>query len=329
MQDSAAATSHGAATTHAYGVKANKNSYGMIDSKSIKAASGFQGSIIEEAKSKGLKTALINSGSIIEPGTGAFAAKAKNRSDYDSIAAQIINSGVPVIMSGGEEYMLPAGVKGRHGFGKRNDKRNLIEEAEKLGYKIVYTKAELEQAVKTKPDKLLGVFATSHTFNDLTEAQLIAQKLPHYVPTSPTIGEMVGGTLKLFEGHKFLMIVEEEGTDNFSNVGNPDATLEALKRADDALGIMMDYHEKMADLMIITASDSDAGGLQIKAAEFKTSYSYKNNSGDRIYFNLQTAGTDDYAGGILVRSTQKLPAVIDNTKIYKIIADYLFEPNAE
>jgi alkaline phosphatase len=305
MADSPVATSNGAATTHAYGVKVPRDSFGLSTGKRIRSASGFDGSIIHEAMAKRLKTALINSGSIMEPGTAAFVARAKNRKEHEVIAGQVIQSGADVILSGGERHLLPAGTHGRHGMGSRRDGRNLIEEAQKAGYRVVYTRQELDEAVKEKPAKLLGVFAEEHTFFDEDESK------PSYLESAPTIAEMMQAALTLFDGQEFLMIAEEEGTDNFANEGRPEAVIDAAHRADEAIKVMLTAAKKNPALLLLTASDSDAGGLQLQAEEEQK-------------ISLETVGTKDYAGGILVRSNAPLPAVIDNTQIFSMLAKHLF-----
>lgn len=303
MADSAVATSNGAATTHAYGVKVPKNSYGMKDSNPIRAASGFDGSILHEAMAKGFKTALINSGSIIEPGTGAFVARVEKRSDHDSIAAQVIESGVDVILSGGEKHLLPKGTAGRHGEGTREDGRNLIAHAKEKGYHVVYTYVELREAVNAKPKKLLGVFAADHTFFDEDTHK------PTYVESAPDIASMIEVTLMLFQGQRFLIVAEEEGTDNFANEGRPEEAMEAAARADAAIGTMLKVASNNPEILLLVASDSDAGGLQLEAHDNSTI--------------LRATGTKDYAGGILARSNRPLPSVVDNTQIYSILAQHL------
>jgi alkaline phosphatase len=305
MEDSLVATSHGAATTHAYGVKVPRNSFGLSRGQKIRSASGFDGGIIHEAMANGLKTALINSGSIMEPGTAAFAARAQNRRDHDAIAREVTQSGVDVILSGGERHLLPKGVRGRHGIGTRSDGRNLIEEAEKLGYRVVYTQQELGEAVKEKPAKLLGVFAEEHTFFDKDDSQ------PAYLATAPTIAEMMQAALALFHGHDFLMVAEEEGTDNFANEGRPEAVMEAAKRADEAIGVMLSAAKRNPSLLLLTASDSDAGGIQLAADDHEV--------------EIEAVGTADYAGGILARSNQPLPSVVDNTAIFSVLSHHLFK----
>ena len=74
MKDRLTSTSHGGATTHAYGVKVLADSYGMDGKEPLTSASGFEGSILQEAKAAGLAVGMVNSGTITEPGSGVFAA---------------------------------------------------------------------------------------------------------------------------------------------------------------------------------------------------------------------------------------------------------------
>ncbi|MBD2074313.1 hypothetical protein H6F86_10525, partial [Phormidium sp. FACHB-592] len=58
--------------------------------------------------------------------------------------------------------------------------------------------------------------------------------------------------------------VEEEGSDNFANNNNAVGTVEAIRRADAAIGVAIDYVDRQdPNTLVITAADSDAGGLQV------------------------------------------------------------------
>ena len=76
---------------------------------------------------------------------------------------------------------------------------------------------------------------------------------------------MTEAAIKFFDNknQQFFLVVEEEGTDNFGNHTNANAMLEALKRADDAIGIANSYVKQNKNTMLITASDSEAGGMEI------------------------------------------------------------------
>jgi alkaline phosphatase len=142
------ASSEAGATIHSYGVKVELLSYGMDGDKPLTSRSGSNLSIMMEAKSKGINIGIINSGKIVEPGSGVFVASDVSRANEDAISKKIIESNADLIFSGGEENLLPLGVEGKFGPGKRKDGVNVIELAIQLGYKVIYTKEELSCNLK-------------------------------------------------------------------------------------------------------------------------------------------------------------------------------------
>ncbi len=358
MRDTLTATSHGGATTHAYGVKVPADSYGMDAKDPLTALSGFSGSIMQEALHRGKAAGVVNSGHIGEPGTGAFLSSSPVRSNVPFIAEQVLASGAQVILCGGERYMLPKGVQGVHGGGIREDGRNLIEEARLNGYTVVFTREELNALDLESVSKLLGVFAEDHTFNDLSDADLAAAGLPKYNQNAPTVAEMTVVALALLsrQSMPFLLVVEEEGSDNFANKNNASGTLEALRRADEAYAVAFDYLEDNPDTLLVTASDSDAGGMQVICPVGKEAFSTEeplpvqttngtplfgvngraslpfvsapDRSGERFAFGVAFADLEDVAGGILARAAglnaERLPLLTDNTDIYRLMYLTLF-----
>lgn len=360
MKNQLTATSNGGAVTHATGVKVNADSFGLDENnKPIIAASGKAKTIMEEAKEARKGTALINSGMIHEPGTAAFVSKVTGRRQFAEITKQIVESGVDVILGGGEMWYLPKGVAGRHTKpeqSQRTDGVNLIELAKKKGYTVVYTRDELLKLSINTP-KVLGVFAADDTYNDATEEELKQRKLPFYVPTGPTVAEMLNASIKILSQKKnnFLIVLEEEGTDNFGNFNNAPGTLTAMKRADDAVGVAMKYIQKNPNTLLVTAADSDAGGLGVVGvteADFpldkpvpekstngapwdgregtKTPpfVSAPDRQGRKFPFAIAWSSSGDNTGAIVAKAhglnANKLPNTLDNTDIYRLMYLTLF-----
>ena len=257
-------SSNAGATMHSYGIKVEYDSYGMDGTKAITALSGESMSIMQEAKSTGIITGIINSGHIVEPGTGVFVASSTARKNTEEIAMKIVQSGTDLIFAGGEKYLLPKGVEGKFGEGEREDGLNLIEWADNNGYKVIYTKAELLN-LSSDTEKVLGIFATDNTYNHEAEEVQKEMGVENYNPEAPTLAEMTDAAIKFLDGKgkQFFLVIEEEGTDNFGNHNNANGMLEALKRADDAIGVASNFVKKNGDTMLITASDSEAGGMEI------------------------------------------------------------------
>jgi alkaline phosphatase len=177
----------------------------------------------------------------------------------------------------------------------REDGRNLLQEAADLGYEVVRTRAEFDALwarIQAEPDfapLVLGVFARDDIFNDTTEERLIARDLvdesqaetrdgeliiwgsrpdtPGYNP--PTAAEMNTLALEVLRRHSaaaglpFYLVSEVESTDNVANNANGIGTLRALKAADDTIGVFRAFIAENPATMLLTAADSDAGGLQV------------------------------------------------------------------
>ena len=392
MEEQLGGTSNGGAVTHATGAKVYAESFGFEkDNTAVKSLAGNNKTIVEEARDAGKVTALVQSGAIYEPGTAAFVAKTKEivnadgsktvpRSQLTEIAKQVINSGVNFIMGGGELNMIPIGQAGFHGTAAEYNAlpngtsplvrptENLIDLAKKSGYTVVYTEQQLRDLLdpaKTPitPTKVLGVFAPIHTFNDRPEEALAAANLPLYKESAPTIGEMLEITQKLMEKHPnfkngSIAIVEEEGADNFGNNNNAPGTIEGTLRADKAIGVALDFINRYPNTLLLTAADSDAGGLQVTdVASTATTVGTINNNptttarpvpqdgktgagtapfiaapdanGDVFSFAVAWAGTPDFSGSIVSKAhglnSNKLPATVDNTGMYELMYETLFE----
>jgi len=356
MTNTLTASSEGGATIHAYGVKVPLLSYGMNGTELIKSRSGSNKSIMMEAKDKGIHIGIINSGKIVEPGTGVFVASDVSRANEDAISKKIIESGAELIFSGGEENLLPIGVEGRFGPGKRKDGINLIDLAKQLNYQVIYTREELK-SISGNTKKVLGIFACEHSFNDKSEEELQKRGLKNYQPEAPTMEEMTDAAIKFLsaKGGNFFLVVEEEGTDNFGNANNANGYFEALKRADDAIGVALNFYSKNSNTLIITASDSEAGGLEIYGflqkdmmpdeplpdtakngapldgingtgtLPFMTS---KDKNGKQFQFAVAWSTSDDVYGSVIARAeglnSELMSGKIDNTEIYRIMYATLF-----
>ena len=354
MKDRLTSTSHGGATTHAYGVKVLADSYGMDGREPVTAASGFHGSILQEAKAAGLAVGVVNSGTITEPGSGAFAASHPDRYQHEPIALQIFESGADVILGGGEQYFLPEGAEGVYGPGARKDGRDLVAEARELGYSVVRTRAELLSLPDTAT-KVLGLFAFYHTFNDQPEERLREEGMEAWPAEVPTIAEMTHVALKVLSrnGRRFFLVAEEEGTDNMSNANNASGEIVAGQRADEAIGVIRSFIAEHPKTLMVMTSDSDAGGMQVFGEPFpadtaparasngapmdgvegtngKLFLAQPDANGVRHSFAIAWAQYHDVSGGILMKAeglgADQVHGTMDNTAVYRVLYSVLFGP---
>jgi alkaline phosphatase len=264
LSDALTATSNGGGTTHAYGVRVKAKSFGLDGGTPIERDGAPVESLATLARGAGKSVGIVSSAGVYDAGTGVFLARVTERKNYDEIASQMLAFGPEVLLGGGEQHFLPAGVQGRFGPGVRRDGRNLLEEARRAGYTIVFTREELKR-VESGTAKLLGLFAADTTFLDESEEQTVADQTPYYVETAPTIGEMVEASLKVLARNPsgFLLVAEEEGSDNYAGKNNAKGALMALHRADEALGVGRGFVEKNPRTLLLTCADSDCGGMQV------------------------------------------------------------------
>ena len=363
MKNSLTATSHGGATVHAYGVKVVADSYGQDGLDPVRSRAGTDMSIMQEAQAAGITIGIVNSGTITEPGSGAFVASIDERYNHQALVDQIIESGARVILGGGEQYFVPEGVHGVHGEGKRKDGRDVTERARELGYTIVYDRDQLA-ALPDDVGRVLGLFAPYHTFNDKPEETLDAEGLPLFRPGSPSVDEMMAAALRFLsnDGNQFFLVVEEEGTDNFSNSNNAAGTIEAGRRADEAIGVVLDFIDRNPETLLLVTSDSDAGGMQVfgsdpgdeilvegqptpqvarNGAPYDGTWGTASEpflappdrAGNRWLFAVSWANYEDMTGGILLRAaglnSGRVHGTVDNTDVYRFMYETLFGKEIE
>jgi len=267
VRDCLAPASHSGGTIHAYGVKVDQDSFGMDGEVVPMTPAGERASIMRRAIREGRGAGIVNSGSLSEPGTACFLASVPSRALKQEIARQLVESGAQVILGGGEELFLPKGVEGRHGPGVREDGADLVALARERGYRVVFTREEL-LAVPAETERLLGLFAREDTYEDASEESLARKQRVPYPEERPRVAEMQQVALSILARNPkgFLLVVEEEGTDNFSNVHNAAGLLLALRRADEAIAVAEAFRAEHPSTLVLVAADSDASSPQLVAA---------------------------------------------------------------
>lgn len=352
--DSVNQSSNGGATTHAYGVRATLDSYGLLDGRVPTAASGKAQSLMLEARAGGKKIAILNSSSLTEPGTGAFLASVADRDDEAEIASQILAAAPDIALGGGERFFLPKGTAGRHGEGVREDGRNLVDEAKAAGYTVVFSADELA-ALPAEATRVLGLFADEATFNEMDEAGLAEAGLAAFQTQAPRFDAMLAFILARLKDapQGYFIVGNEEGTDNLSGENNATATLEAAAGADRAIALALAEAKANPALTVVVASDSDNGGMNATSDDLddpedlprplpartasgslldsdngEPFFTPPDAHGKRIPFYITWASDSDGAGGTVVRGigpgATVIEGTVDATAVYKALYLGLF-----
>ena len=201
--------------------------------------------------------------------------------------------------------------------------------------------------------RLLGLFADHHTFNDQPEERLRDKGLVAWPEEAPTVGEMTQAALDVLSrsGRRFFLVSEEEGSDNMANANNASGEIEAGRRADETIGLIQAYIADHPNTLLVTTSDSDAGGMQVFGEPFPadTAPARASNgapmdgvegtngrlfeaapdaSGVRHKFAIAWAQYHDMSGGILMKAeglgADQVSGTMDNTDVYRVMYSVLF-----
>jgi alkaline phosphatase len=194
--------------------------------------------LFEAARERGLATGLITTAGLVDATPAAFVAHVDDRSRYGEILDQMLNSGTD-LMIGGDWLLYPKVQAERHDFDRMRDVESLAPE----GYAVARTPAALARS----ETPLLAVFparpgSLSAHGPPLADSVRRALQLLH---TSP------GG---------FLLVVENEETDERAHARELAGVVEAVAELDDALRVVLDFAADRGDTLVLLTADHDTGG---------------------------------------------------------------------
>lgn len=208
--------------------------------------------LLEAAQERGMATGLISTNTIYDATPATFGAHTKSRSMYEEITAQFLERKIDVLLGGGKDRFLPSGVD----VGKRKDGRNLIEEAEGLGYIYVDNTTALKLA---KGDKLLGLFHKSYM-------NYVLDKDDYGVEfTEPTIAEMTEKAIAILSRNPngFFLMSEGARIDHAAHAVDVPGVIAEVLAFDEAVKIALDFAKKDGDTLIVVTADHETMGFDI------------------------------------------------------------------
>ncbi len=242
VTDSAAA-----GTALACGVKTDNKSIGQTpDGKRLK-------SVLEGARDNGWSTGLVTTTRITHATPAAFAAHIDHRDKEDQIAAQLVDSGVNVLLGGGERFFLPQSVKGS----KRKDDRNLYDELKAKNYNVLNTADALRNfkpSGNPANDKLIGLYNNSHLTWDIDRDPA----------KEPSLAELTQKAVDvLSENNKgFFLMVEGGRIDHAAHQHDAAGIIKDTLAFDDAVTVAYNFYLKHPkETLILVVADHETGGL--------------------------------------------------------------------
>jgi alkaline phosphatase len=203
--------------------------------------------ILEEAEEKGMSTGLVASCGITHATPASFIAHQEERSMYEEIAADFLNTEIDVFIGGSREH-----------FTDREDGRNLLEELSEKGYEVI---RDINNLTNASSDKVAGLIAAEHQ------------------PSMPDgRGDMLGTAtefaIDLLDKNEtgFFLMVEGSQIDWGGHDNDLAYVVTEMLDFDKVVGEVLDYAAHDGETLVIVTADHETGGLSITGGNIATGF---------------------------------------------------------
>lgn len=273
--DSVITDSAASATAMASGFKTNNGVIGMTpDGRKVL-------SVLKGAMERGMASGLVATSSITHATPAPFASHVPSRTMHERIAEDLLETGVDVLLGGGRRFFLPRTQEG----GRRDDGRNLLEEARAAGYDVCLTPEEAQQAGSRK---ILGLFADNAM--DMTASEI-------------SLAGMTSLAMEKLRRHRrgFFLMVEGSQIDWEAHDNILDRMIEEILDFDDAVGLALDFAAEDRRTLVIVTSDHETGGLVIldgsmDGAEIEVAWASTGHNGATVPLTAFGPGAEAFSG---------------------------------
>ncbi|MEG0836011.1 MAG: alkaline phosphatase, partial [Christensenellaceae bacterium] len=171
--------------------------------------------VLELAESLGKSTGLAVTVNVQHATPADFSAHTTVRNDYESIAAQMLETDVDVVLGAGSAYLQ-----------NRTDGRDLVAELKASGYDYLTTGKELADY---KGKKVYGLFAPYMMEYDIDRLR--------FAPEQPSLSEMTDKSIEILSQNKkgFFLMVEGSKVDWAAHTNDPAAAVSEYRAFDEAV----------------------------------------------------------------------------------------------
>jgi alkaline phosphatase len=232
--------------------------------------------ILEAARATGYATGLIATSNVQHATPAAFSAHVPDRNLYEDIAKQQVYQGIDVVLSGGLDYLIPAGAGG-----KRTDGEDLAYELTRRGYALARTKDDLAQI---SSDRVWGAFAAQDLAYELDRAR--------FAPAQPSLAEMTAHAIDGLshspraKSHGFFLFVEGSKVDYAAHGNDPVGVVTELLAFDAAVEESLKFARSNAHTQVVVVADHGTGGMSIGTS---TDRNYARTDDDSVVGPLRKA----------------------------------------
>ncbi|NQU85952.1 MAG: alkaline phosphatase [Mariniphaga sp.] len=248
--------------------------------------------IIEDAIENDIATGLVSTSAITHATPASFISHQASRNYYEAIAADFLKTDIDVFIGGGY-----------NNFTKRKDGRNLVEELEEKGYKVLQ---DINKIKKIKKGKLAGLAAPDH----MPRAHERGDMLPVATKTAINILDK--------DDDGFFLMVEGSQIDWAAHDNNTEYVVSEVLDFDRTIGEVLKFASKDGETLVIVTADHETGGFSIIGGNMNTGVV----AGEFGTLGHTSVMVPVFAYG---PGAEKFTGIIDNTDIHKKIKELLIE----
>ncbi|WFD03044.1 alkaline phosphatase [Malassezia obtusa] len=247
------------ATAYSCGVK-SKNAYIGVDIDQKPC-----GTVLEAAKQAGLNTALVTTTRVTHATPASYSSHISDRDLENDIAVQQIGEyslgrQLDLLWGGGRRHFLPKSSKDS----KREDDRNLIEEAQNAGWTVALNRDDFDEFENGDNVKFpsLALFTNSHMSYEVDREQ----------KKEPSLTEMTIAALNSLakQDKPFFIMVEGGRVDHAGHNNDPIGHVYDIleyNRMFEAVAKWVDEHDKSSEggdeYLVLSTADHECGGLTL------------------------------------------------------------------
>jgi alkaline phosphatase len=204
--------------------------------------------ILQAAERRGMATGLVATSRITHATPASFSAHVVERWMENEIAEQQLESGADVILGGGKRHFVPSSMDGS----RREDDRNLMDEAKAKGYQVVESRDDL-MSIGEGP--VLGLFSMSH----------MDYEIDRDAAKQPSLAEMTEKTLELLslDEDGYFVMIESSRIDHAGHSNDAAAHLHDILAYNEAVAAALKYAERDGNTLVVSVSDHETGGLTL------------------------------------------------------------------
>ena len=246
--------------------------------------------LAEYAHKKGMKTGLVVTQILNHATPAGFSAHSYNRSNYEEIDVDQINSGLDLMLGGGTNYFA-------------ND--NIINLMNNNNYIYITNFNDIYDIALN--DKVIGTFAPG-SFHEASNSV-------------PSLEEMTSIALnRLDSANGFFLMIEGSNIDTYSHGNYLLGMIIEVTEFDKAVRVAKNYVDSHPDTLLVVTADHETGGLMLNGAN--TSNSLLSNA---RFTSSSSSSKPHTASFVKVFAYGKTangltrPSLIDNTYIHNYI----------